>query len=106
MVAKSIGFEDDLGQKGCRGILKNLASREAFLSDKRHRVRFAYTPKHCSWLNQVEICFAILTRKALRRASFASLDDLRDRLLQVVESFNETTSKPFKWTYKGNVLQA
>ena len=85
LVAKSIGFEDDLGQKGCRGILKNLTSREAFLSDKRHRVRFAYTPKHCSWLNQVEIWFSILTRKALRRASFASLDDLRDRLLQVVE---------------------
>ena len=106
LVAKAIDFTGELGNKGRRGILKSLVSREGFLSDKAHRVRFLYTPKHCSWLNQIEIWFSILSRKALRRASFSSLANLRDRLLQFVDYFNETMAKPFKWTYKGKALQA
>lgn len=106
LVAKAIGFAEDLGEKGKRGILANLASRESFLSNPAHRVRFVYTPKHCSWLNQIEIWFSILSRKALRRASFHSLDNLRERLLQFIDYFNDTMAKPFKWTYKGKALQA
>lgn len=106
LVAKAIDFTGELGNKGRRGILKSLVSREGFLGDKAHRVRFLYTPKHCSWLNQIEIWFSILSRKALRRASFSSLANLRDRLLQFVDYFNETMAKPFKWTYKGKALQA
>ena len=55
----------DLGVKGKAGILKNVQSRRALLLNTEHRVRFVYTPKHCSWLNQVEVWFSILSRRAL-----------------------------------------
>ena len=48
MLAEKLNIEDDLGEKGENGILKNLHTREDFLSDKKHRIRFVYTPKHCS----------------------------------------------------------
>jgi putative transposase len=78
---------------------------EAFLADSEHRIRFAYTPKHCSWLNQIEIWFGILAKKALRHASFASIEDLRQRILQFVDYFNETMARAFCWTYKGRALK-
>jgi hypothetical protein len=99
-------IKDNLGPKGKDGILKNLEIRENFLSDKSHRSRFVYTPKHCSWLNQIEIWFGILTRKILRHGSFKSIDDLRERIESFIEYYNQTMAKVFKWTYKGKLLQA
>ena len=105
-VAKQLGISDDLGVKGKRGVLKSMASRRAFLEQLSHRVRLVYTPKHSSWLNQIEIWFGILVRKLLRRLSVSSVADLRARILSFIEYFNRTMAKPFRWTYTGKPLQA
>jgi transposase len=105
-VAEVDGFTGDLGQKGKCGILQRLASRRTFLADEAHRVRFVYTPKHCSWLNQIEIWFSILARRALKRASFASTDSLGATIREFIAYFNRLLAKPFRWTYKGRPLAA
>jgi transposase len=98
-VAQACGIEEDLGVKGKSGVLKSQPSRAAFLSAAGHRIRFVYTPKHTSWLNQVEIWFSILVRKLLRRSSFTSVEDLRARVLAFIDYFNRTMAKPIRWLY-------
>ena len=104
LVASACGIAEDLGEKEKRGILQSMPTRAAFLSDVHHRIRFMYTPKHTSWLNQIELWFSILVRRVLKRGNFTSVEDLRERILAFITYFNATMAKPFKWTYKGRPL--
>lgn len=106
LVAQLCRGEEDLGVKGQSGILKDMESRAAFLQDARHRIRMVYTPKHCSWLNQSEIWFGILTRRLLKRGEFLSKEQLKKRIIAFIEFFNQTLAKPFRWTYIGKPLVA
>ena len=107
LVARQCGIEEaTLGRKGHDGVLANKASRQAFLRHRDHRIVFHFTPKHASWLNQIEIWFSILVRKLLRRESFLSKTDLKTRIERFIAYFNQTMAKPFKWTWAGKPLTA
>ena len=103
-VSDQIGYHGDLGRMFKSGVLKSRATRTEFLSTPEHRIRFVFTPRHCSWLNQVEIWFSVLARRVLRRGSFKSKEELRRRVLDFIDYFNDVLAKPYRWTYTGKLL--
>jgi len=103
-VAERSGVVEELGIKGKSGILASMASRAAFLRDLTHQIVFHYTPKHSSWVNQIEIWLSILVRKLLKRGSFLSVEDLHTKVLAFINYYNDTMAKPFKWRYQGKAL--
>ena len=106
LVARLSGLKAELGVKGRSGVLASKLSRAAFLCHPGHRITFHFTPRHASWLNQIEIWFSILARKLLRRGNFPSKKALRTRIEQFIAYFNRTMAKPFRWTMKAKPLTA
>jgi transposase len=80
-------------------ILDNLSTHkpktDRWLS--RHKnMHFHYTPTHASWLNQIEIWFSILSRRALKGVSFTSPQEVREAIDRFVEIHNKNAA-PFEW---------
>jgi transposase len=105
-VAAQIGDTSDLGVRFVAGVLRSKASRTEYLERPEHRIRFVFTPRHCSWLNQIELWFSMLARRFIRRASFTSKEDLKTRLCAFIAYFNAVLAKPYRWTYAGRLLAA
>jgi len=96
LVAARCDIEQNLGIKGKSGHLATMETRAAFLSDQSHRIRFVYTPRHSSWLNQIEIWFSILVRRLLSRLSCRSVQELRIRILAFLAYSNRTSNGAFR----------
>jgi transposase len=79
---------------------------QAFNARHGHRFVFHYTPKHASWVNQVELFFSILQRQCLRDGSFRSTEELRTAVLAFIAAWNRDRARPFRWTFTGYPLQA
>ena len=94
---KIVAISDNLSTRGTEEV-------EEWL--KEHpRWSFQFTPKHASWLNQIEVFFSILYRRLLKHGIFTSEDDLAQQMLAYIETYNQT-AQPFKWTYTGKTLEA
>ena len=107
LVARTAAIDEStLGVKGKYGILKDIKSRADFLTDNSHRIVIVYTPKHCSWLNQIECWFSIITRRLLnKRATFKSIEELEQKIKGFIDYYNQFLKKPFQWNYKGKLLR-
>ena len=103
LIARLEGIDEaTLGdKKKRRGILGSVKRRQAFLNDPQRRIRFVYTPKHSSWLNQVEVIFGIIKRRGLNGASFKSIVELIARIDCFIAYYNANFARPMNWTYTG-----
>ena len=92
------------GIKVSKKELETGQQRRAFLSDPDHDHVFHFTPKHGSWLNQVELFFSVLARKFLKRGDFTSVADFEVRIEEWLQWYNREHSHPYRWTYTGEPL--
>lgn len=101
LIAEQNDYKEDLGLKGRRGILKSQETRMAFLEQPHQRIRFLFTPKHCSWMNPIENWFGKLQRHRLKNASFTSVEELEIKLKSYIEFANQFMAKSYRWKFKG-----
>jgi hypothetical protein len=84
--------------------LRTGEQRRVFLTNPEHKRVFHFTPKHGSWLNQVELWFSTLARRFLKRGDFASAYEFVTRLTAYLDDHNTHRAHPYRWTYTGQPL--
>jgi transposase len=90
-------------------VLDNLSTHDtpdvqAWLA--RHpNITFHFTPVGSSWINQIETWFGIITKQAIRRGTFTSVNALIHRIRTYIDHWN-TTAQPFVWTATGDEILA
>ena len=72
-----------------------------WLEEQNGMVEFIFTPKHASWLNQIEIWFKELNQKCLKRSSVKSKEEMEDRVLDWIDTYNENYAHPYNWKFDG-----
>ncbi len=80
------------------------ASAKKWLAS-RPRFHLHFTPTYASWLNQVEIWFNIITRRAIRRGSFRKVKELIQRIERYTDKWN-ANAHPFGWTATADSILA
>ena len=100
-IAFICGVTESLGKKGFYGILKNQQTRRQFLENPKHKVRFVFTPKHCSWLNPIENWFAKLQKHVITNGNFSSVEVLKTKIKNYIFFYNTFLVKPIKWKFRG-----
>jgi transposase len=110
LVTEVMGTEPYASAKRVFWVVDNGSSHNGQRSIDRMRqtwptATLVHLPVHASWLNQVEIYFSVLQRKAISPNDFRDLNDLADRVLAFQHRFNATAA-PFDWTYTRTDLNA
>lgn len=100
-IAEQNNYRGDLGKKGHSGILKSMKSRQDFLERSEHKIRFLFTPKHCSWLNPIEIWFGKLQRHVIRYGNFESVEELVLKIEKYITYYNKCLVKKLNWKFDG-----
>ncbi len=84
--------------------LGTVQERRKFLTDPSHKHVFHFTPRHGSWLNQVELWFSVLSRQFLARGDFRGVEEFAERLERYLKEYNGRKAHPYRWTYTGEPL--
>lgn len=84
--------------------LRRGVQRRAFLTDPTHQHVFHFTPKHGSWLNQVELWFGVLAHRFLKRGDFRTPAEFEAKLRAYLDDYNDHYAHPYRWTYTGQPL--
>jgi len=72
--------------------------------NERHggRFHFVYTPKHASWMNQVEIWFSILHRRVIKYGDFTDRLQQKVEIESFIRHWNRNERHPFRWTWRSD----
>lgn len=70
------------------------------------RLQMHYLPFYASWLNQIEMWFATLVKRLLRRGDFPSADELAAQIHAFIDTHNRCFAHPYRWTYTGEPMAA
>jgi len=77
-----------------------------WLAQHPGRVLMHFLPFYASWLNQIEMWFATLRRRLLRRGDFPTADALEEQIIAFITTYNRLHAHPYRWTYTGDPLAA